>query len=251
MTLRPDTPHAGATAAGPTRTGNAGRVRRLLGPGLLTLAMLAVLVGLGTWQVERMHWKNGIVAQIARAEASPPVPLIGNPSPFAKVQVTGQLRDDLSAFYGAEVRDTRTGPQMGSYLVQPLIRPDGRPILIERGWVPSERVDPIAQPLGTVTVTGFVHPAEQPGWFSASDDAATRTFYTLDPAAIGDALGLPRVAPFVLVALGPQPPQHWPDPAKHLPRPPNNHLQYAITWYGLAASLLVIFVIWSRKVLRA
>ena len=57
-------------------------------------------------------------------------------------------------------------------------------------------------------------------------------------------------APFILVALGPAPPEGFPDPAKHLPRPPNNHLQYAITWYGLAAVLVVIFAIWSRKVLR-
>ena len=40
---------------------------------------------------------------------------------------------------------------------------------------------------------------------------------------------------------------HWPDPARHLPRPPNNHLSYAITWYGLAVALLAIFIVWARK----
>jgi surfeit locus 1 family protein len=53
------------------------------------------------------------------------------------------------------------------------------------------------------------------------------------------------------VALGPTPPNGYPDPAKHLPRPPNNHLSYAITWYGLAAALVVIFVVWARKALTA
>jgi surfeit locus 1 family protein len=212
--------------------------------------MLAVLLGLGTWQVERLHWKQRILAQIATAEAAPPVPLHGEPSPFAKVAATGTLRNDLAAQYGVEVRDTRTGPTIGAYLIEPLERPDGPPVLVERGWVPAERSRPLNQPRGTVTVTGYVHPAEHPGWFSAADDPATRTFYTLDPAAIGAALGLPRVAPFVLVALGPTPPGLWPDPAKHLPRPPNNHLQYALTWYGLAAALAVVFMAWSRKVLR-
>jgi surfeit locus 1 family protein len=100
-------------------------------------------------------------------------------------------------------------------------------------------------------VTGYVHPGDMPGLFSATDSPATREFYTLNPAAIGAALGLHNVAPFILVALGPTPPDGYPDPAKHLPRPPNNHLSYAITWYGLAAALVVIFVVWTRKALTA
>lgn len=226
-------------------------MRRLLWPGLSVLFMLAVLLGLGTWQVERLHWKQRILAQIAHAEASPPAPLHSEPAPFAKVEVTGTLRDDLTALYGVEVRDTKTGPTLGAYLIEPLERQDGPPILVERGWVPTERTRPLEQPHGTVTFTGYVHPADRPGWFSPADDPTTRTFYTLDPPAIGAALGLPHVAPFVLVALGPQPPGLWPDPAKHLPQPPNNHLQYALTWYGLAAALVVMFVLWSRKVPRA
>ena len=75
----------------------------------MAAAMLAVLLGLGTWQVERLHWKLDVLAQIARAEAAPAVPLPAEPDPFTKVQVTGQLRDDLAASYGAEVRDTPAG----------------------------------------------------------------------------------------------------------------------------------------------
>lgn len=86
--------------------------------------------------------------------------------------------------------------------------------------------------------------------FAATDDTELRRFYTLDPAAIGAALSLGRVAPFTLVALGPTPPEGYPDPAKRLPRPPNDHLSYAITWYSLAGTLLVVFFVYSRKVLR-
>jgi len=225
-------------------------IRRLAGPGLMTLAMFAILIGLGTWQIRRLRWKEGILAQIARAEAAPPVPLSGNPSPYTKVVVTGDLRADLSAFYALEVRDTRKGPTLGTFLIQPLERPGQLPLLVERGWVPQKRTTPIAQPKGDATIVGFIHQADKPGLFSATDDPATRTFYTLDPAAIGAAIGLPRVAPFILVALGPAPPQLWPDPAKHLPRPPNNHLYYALIWYGLAVELVVMFVIWARRTLR-
>lgn len=227
-----------------------GRARRLLAPGLMTLVMLVVLLGLGTWQVQRLHWKRAILADIARAEAGPPVPLSGEPGPWTKVEATGTLRNDLTALYGAEVRDTRAGPTMGSELIVPLMREGAPPVLVDRGWVPATRHGPLAQPQGTVAIVGYVRPEEHAAWFSANDDVTGRQFYTLDPAVIGRALGLPAVAPFTLMALGDAPPEHWPEPAQHLPRPPNNHLSYAITWYGLAAALLVVFVLWARKAVR-
>ncbi len=228
-------------------------LRRLLLPGLMTAIMLAVLLGLGTWQVRRLHWKEAVLAQIARAEAAPAEPLTAEaePEPYAKVQATGRLRDDLSASYGADVRDTPTGTLLGTQLIVPLERADGDTILVDRGWVPDTRSRAMALPKGDVTVEGYIHPGDSPGMFSAPDSPATREFYTLDPTAIGAALGLHHVAPFVLVSMGPAPPERYPDPAKHLPRPPNNHLSYAITWYGLAAALVVIFVVWARKALTA
>lgn len=225
-------------------------VRRLIGPGLMTLVMLAVLLGLGSWQVQRLHWKRAILAAIVRAEAAPPVPLAAAPDPYTKVAAVGHLRADLAALYGAEVRDTRTGPEMGGELIVPLERDGEVPVLVDRGWIPSTRRGPLAQPQGTVTVIGYVRPPDEQAWFSAKDDVPARQFFTLDPAAIGHALGYVAVAPFTLVALGETPPERWPDPAQHLPRPPNNHLSYAITWYGLAAALVVIFVLWARKTVR-
>jgi len=226
-------------------------LRRLLWPGAIATVMLALLLGLGTWQVERLHWKLGVLAQIARAEAGPAVPVGAQPDPYTKVQVTGMLRDDLSASYGAEVRDTPAGTQLGTQLIVPLERDEDDIILVDRGWVPDKRPRPIARAEGDVTVEGYVRPSDKPGLFSASDNPATRQFYTLDTSAIGAALGLQHVAPFVLVALGPPPPERYPDPARHLPRPPNNHLSYAITWYGLAIALVVIFILWARKALNA
>ncbi len=88
-----------------------GHVGRLFVPALSTVVMLAILTGLGVWQLERLQWKEGLLAEIAHAEQSPAVPLPATPSPFAKVEVTGTLREDLSALYGAEVRDTRSGTQ--------------------------------------------------------------------------------------------------------------------------------------------
>ena len=134
------------------------RLRRLLGPGAMAAAMLAVLLGLGTWQVERLHWKQDVLSQIARAEAAPAVPLPTEPELYTKVQVTGRLRDDLSASYGAEVRDTPAGTQLGTQLVVPLERDGGSAILVDRGWVPDRRPRPLAQAEGDVTIEGYVRP---------------------------------------------------------------------------------------------
>ena len=221
--------------------------RRLLWPAVMTCVMFLVLLGLGTWQVRRLAWKEGLLAQIAAAEAAPPVPLPAHPTPFAKVAITGRLLADRSALYAADVRDTPAGPALGAFLVEPLQRSGAEPVLVERGWVPLKPGGPVANPEGTVTVTGYVHPADTPGLFSAQDDVSGRHFYTLDPPVIGAALGLAHVAPFVLVAMGPPPPGGLPIPAAHLPRPPNDHLQYAITWYGLAIASVVVFTVWARK----
>ena len=214
----------------------------------MTLAMLGLLLVLGAWQVRRLAWKTAIIDRIAAAEAAPAVPLAPDaPAPaFAKVRVEGRFRDDLAALYAAEGRDLARVPQMGARLIVPLERAGADPVLVDRGWVPARLPYPPSPVPGVVE--GYVYPADQAGPFSATDDRAGRHFFTLDPQAIGAALGLPRVAPFTLVALGPP---SIPDPARSLPRPPNNHLDYALTWFGMAAALLVIFLIHARNVLIA
>ena len=226
------------------------KMRLLLWPGMMALLMLLILLGLGTWQVKRLAWKEGILAEIAQAEAAPAVPLGAHPAPFAKVSATGRYRQDLAVLYGSEVEDTPAGPELGAQLIVPLERPGADPVLVDRGWVPTSVPAPIDWPPTPVRVDGYARAPDKPGLFTPQADPAARRFYTLDPRAIGVAVGLKRIAPFTLVALGPVVPGRYPIPAQHLPRPPNNHLQYALTWYGLAGVLVVMFVTWSRKVLR-
>jgi surfeit locus 1 family protein len=242
----------------------------------MTAVMLLVLLGLGSWQVKRLFWKQALLAQIAQAEAAKPMPLAqaeahGTLSPFMKISATGTFLPDETALYGAEVRDVARnpdmggpdmgGPAMGAQLIEPMREVNGELILVDRGWVPLSRAKPLDQPTGgvpggVVTVSGYIRLGDTQHWFSATDDPPARQFFTLDPRAIGAAIGQPNIRPFVLVALGAGGGadaivQHWPDPARHLPRPPNNHLSYAITWYGLAVALLAIFLIWARKGSRA
>lgn len=226
--------------------------RRLLVPLLVGLPVLAILIGLGTWQLQRLHWKTGLLAQLAAAQAGPARPLAEQPEPWTpepwtKVAVTGRFRHDKEALLGLEVRNA----VLGAHLLTPLERQGGPAVLVNRGWVPLERGAEVTHPEGELRVEGYVRPSEAQGMFSARDDVPGRRFYTLDTAAIGSALGLP-LAPFAVVALAPPglPNNALPQPARSFPQPPNNHLGYVITWYGLALALVGVFIAWARVRLK-
>lgn len=222
----------------------AGRWRRLAVPLLVVLPVFATLIGLGTWQLQRLAWKTDLIARIAAAEAAPARPLTAAPEPFAKVVVAGRFDHAREALLGLEVR----GATLGARLLTPLLREGAEPILVDRGWVPMQRDRPIARPEGEQQVTGFIREGETAGRFAAADDVPGRRFYTFDPAAIGAALGLQRVAPFGLAAMGEG--GGLPEPARVLPRPTNNHLGYVITWYGVAVALAGVFLVWARRRLK-
>ncbi len=226
-------------------SGTAAR-RRLLVPSLITAVLLAILLTLGFWQLRRLAWKEGLLAEIARAEHGPPAPLGAQPPPrFARVTATGTLRPGKFALYGDDVRDIGPATVMGAQLVEILDRPGLPSVLVDLGWVPSDAHTPAKPVSGPATITGFARPGEHPGWLSAPDDPDARRFYTLDPAAIGASLGAADLAPFTLVAMG-QAPSDGPIPADAMPSLPNNHLSYAFTWFGLAGALLVVFGAWVR-----
>lgn len=221
-------------------------IRRLLWPGLMTVVMLAILLSLGTWQMQRRDWKLALLAAIDSAEANPAVPLPASPAPFSKVLVEGTFAPQSpTARYGAEVRQG----QMGAHLIAALRLADGSAVLADLGWLAD--ASGTALPAGPIRFEGFIRPGETAGWAAATDNLAQRRFYTLDPAKIGLALGQSTVPPYVLIVLGPSPAPGQPDPARRLPRPNNDHLSYALTWYGLAAVLAVIFLVYARKAPRS
>lgn len=220
--------------------------RGLLIPSLIVAVCVLLLTGLGTWQVYRLHWKEGILAQIAAAEHAPPQPVGPNPPDYGRVEATGRFRFDRAVRYGIDVRDTPKGAVLGHYQLVPLERDNAPALLVNRGWVPEQPDGPVDDPDTIVTVVGYVRPPSSPGWFSPADDVAKRQFYTLDPPVIARDLGIGPVLPFSLTVLGPARDGRYPVPAQDFPRPPNNHLSYAVTWYALAVLLLVMFVLRVR-----
>ena len=219
--------------------------RRLFWPILAGLPVLLILLGLGTWQAQRLVWKTDLLARIAAAEAAPPAPFSDPPAPFAKLEVQGRFDHAREALLGVEIRANR----MGARLIVPFLRDDGPPLLVDRGWVPLERAGEVTRTEGAQRIMGYVRFGEPAGRFAAQDDLAGRRFYHFDPVAIGAALGQPGVAPYGLVVMGP--PGSLPEPTQSLPRPRNSHLGYAITWYGLALSLIGVFAAFAWRMRKA
>ncbi len=213
------------------------------GAALATAVALAILVSLGVWQLHRLAWKESLLARIDAAETAPPQTLpSATPPLFTRVVAQGTLAGTPTALYGVDVQNNHLGAQ----LVERLDRVGAPPLVVVLGWVPTDTAHQAAVS-GPATITGYIRLPEQPNWLSAADDPAGRHFYTLNPKTIGTALGAPDAAPFVLVALGK--PGAWgqPVPAETLPRPVNNHLNYALTWFGLAASLAGVFGVWVSR----
>lgn len=223
--------------------------RRLIAPGIAAFITLWLLIALGVWQLHRLKWKEGILAEIHQAAISAPIPLPAHPTPFEKVLITGSWVPGKAALYGEIVHDSPNGPVAGGEIIMPLRRPNGQIVLVDLGWVPQQTATPLPEPPGTAEVAGYLHASIEPGWFAGTDDPAQNLYYTLDTGKIAAGLHLTDVAPHILIAMGPLPPpgSPLPQPAQALPHPPNNHYQYALTWFGFAFILVFEFIFFARK----
>jgi len=234
--------------------------QRLVLPSFLALPVLALLLGLGSWQVQRLAWKNGLLAELAAAQAAPPIPAPADPEPYAHITATGRFRPGAEAILGLEVR----GSVLGGNLIALLNREAAPPLLVDRGWIPMEG-GAVDRPQGEVTVTGYARPSDRRSPFAAADDPNQRRFLTFDPRAIAAALGAPEAPPYALTVVRPGPgrgPSGFgaapppargplPDAATGFPAPRNPHLGYAITWFGLAAAWVIVFALWARRRMRS
>ncbi|MFG1478142.1 SURF1 family protein [Xanthobacter sp. V4C-4] len=226
-------------------------------------AAVLLLVGLGTWQMQRLAWKEGVLAQVAKRAHAPAagVPeardwpaLTREADEYRHLRARGRFdhaRETL-VYAGGGVGE---GEGPGAFVITPLLRADGPPILVNRGFVPQARRDPATradrQLPGEVEVTGLLRLPEEASWFVPANDAARGAFYRRDPASIAAARGLDGAAPFIIDADAE--PGAAPSGGATRLVFPNRHLDYALTWYGLAATLLAVSgaVWWSRRRPRA
>jgi surfeit locus 1 family protein len=215
---------------------------------LLLPALLAfiVLIGLGTWQVERKAWKEALIATLTERLAAQPEALDAASDEYRRVTFTAQFDHAAEALvYGAAsaFRPDVSGP--GYWVFTPARLTDGGLVMVNRGFVPEDRKDAKSradgQVSGPVEIIGALRWPDTRHWFTPNDDAAHNLWFSRDPHAIAAAKGLGAVAPFFVEMEAPVPPGGLPSPGKIVVNLPDNHLQYAITWYGLAAALVGVF----------
>ena len=213
----------------------------------------AVLLSLGTWQVRRLAWKTALIETIVTRTAGPVVSVeqaLADPvaSDFRHVSASGRYRHDLAFAMGTAAEHG----EVGARLVTPLVLADGRMVLVERGWLPERLLPPqtpdALAPPGEVALDGVArwHGADAAGPFTPENRPAQRRWYWYDLPGLGAVLGQ-EVAPLVLVLGRPDGTAGLPSPLPVRADLPNNHLGYAITWYGLAMALLAVYVAFGFK----
>lgn len=228
-------------------------------PGALDLAatvVLLVLVGLGTWQWQRLQWKEELIAFRTERLAEPARAVPAGVDDwsaldFVRLEATGRFAHGQEQLMGVSKHDGRLGRQV----LTPLLMEDGRALLVDRGWVPEDRTHPAArpdgQPEGDVTVRGIARHREDdaPALFTPDNQPGEAVWYWYDLAALRDATGL-DLLPVVLEADGAANPGGLPVGGRTRVELPNRHLQYVVTWYGLALTLIAVYIAFRIKRMR-
>ncbi len=238
----PTLPESPALPQSPTPT-TAHRSRFALAMWVICLLLLtAVFIGLGTWQVQRLHWKLDLIARVDARVHAPPQPAPGpsawptinaNDDEYRHVQVTGTLLNDKETQVYAV---TNLGP--GFWVLTPMLSPDGTVTFINRGFVPTDKRKPATRPEGEIaeptTVTGLLRINEPKGTLLRSNVPADERWYSRDVNGMASARGLSNVAPYFIDADAKANRGGLPVGGLTQIVFPNSHLVYAFTWFGMA-----------------
>jgi surfeit locus 1 family protein len=230
------------------------RFRPLFWPTLFTAPAVLLLLALGFWQVERLFWKQDLIAQRQAAVTAAPVTAPhsweeARGMEFRHVTDEGAFLNDKEIYLGATSEAGRQGYQV----LTPFLEPGGRVVFVNRGFIPAELKDPAkraaGQIAGAVCVQGLLRlpPAEKPAWFLPDNRPDLNYWFWVDIPAMSAADRLDRVAPFYIDADATPNPGGWPKGGVTRLALPNDHLQYAITWFSLAVALIVIYVLFHRR----
>jgi surfeit locus 1 family protein len=235
--------------------------RALLVPTLLALAGLVVLLALGTWQVERKAWKEALIATLTQRLDAAPADLprrdiwaVLDPArhEFRRVAVPAEFVPEQEARVyasGSALRDDVKAP--GYFAFTPARLPGGSIVVVNRGYMPDPHPTADTKPLspvsGVVDLVGVMRWPERSGWFVTAHNQKDDLWFVRDHIAMAESKGWGEVAPFYIELEAPAPPGGVPRPGRLRVNLPNHHLQYALTWYGLAIVLVVVFALWARS----
>jgi surfeit locus 1 family protein len=219
-------------------------------PGLTVAVMIltAILVALAVWQVERLSWKLNLIATMDRKMHAPPIAVDS-----AKLKAVGH--DDYTHVVlrgrfdnGKEAYVFTTNPDLGAvyHVLTPFQTLAGHIYLVDRGMVPPARRDPRTRKEGEIEgetqVVGIWRTPDPPGSFTPKPDLMDRIWYARDLNGIALADGIRLAVPVVIEADATPNPGGWPKGGQTVVNLPNNHLSYAMTWFGLAAGLVGVYL---------
>jgi surfeit locus 1 family protein len=218
-------------------------------PGITTAVaiLLALLIGLGVWQLQRLQWKLGLIAQVNANLTAPPVSLdralaLGAAAQYRRVTLQGRFDNAREAYiYGI-------GPEGAPvfHVIVPFTTDTGRVLLVDRGIVPRDMKNPATRPgsirNGEAKVVGVWRTPETGGAFTPPPDLAKRIWFSHDLAAIARADRVTLAAPVIVEADATPNPGGWPRGGQTVVTFRNEHLQYAITWFLMAAGLLGVYL---------
>jgi surfeit locus 1 family protein len=236
------------------------------GPAIAALILLAGLLWLGNWQLDRKAWKEGLIDTLGQRLAGAPAALPPRErwasldpaaDEFRRVQFRAMIVPDEEALVftsGSAFRPDVSGS--GYWAFAPARLAGGGVVVLDRGFVPEGRQDRATRAAGEIAVggvtaaevdmVGVMRWPEQAGWFMPAADPGHNLWFVRDPTAIARAKNWGEVAPFFIELESPVPSGGLPFPGPLKVELPNDHLQYAMTWFGLAAVLVVCFAFWLR-----
>ncbi|HEV2264531.1 MAG TPA: SURF1 family protein [Stellaceae bacterium] len=231
--------------------------RSLLWPSVWAAIGFVILVGLGTWQVHRLHWKEALIAARQTAFHLPPVPPPGSLAAaqtleYHPVRASGRFLNDHEMRVAAIADDGTAGFD----IVTPFALDDGRVLLVDRGFVPTALAAPDSRRAGEIAgPTQVAGPLRldrgRPSWFTPDNQPSRGAWYFIDLKVMA-AVAVPHadILPYYIDADATPNPGGWPKGGQTAIDLPNHHLSYAITWYALAAGLVQIYVIFVRRRLK-
>ena len=228
------------------------RLRPLLWPTLISLPILVLCLALSVWQMERREWKRDILGRIAANQSATPIALDallsgGDPlrREYGRVAVSGTFLHDKEFHLAARSR----GNDVGIQVVTPLRTDKGQIVLFDRGWVPSEKKDPAkraeGQVAGTVKLVGVVRRTQVQRQFAPDNVPDKNVWFTVDVPLMRKLAGGgpdPALDTFFLEADANHNPGGLPLGGQTQLGIPNDHLQYAITWFLLALALTGVYL---------
>jgi cytochrome oxidase assembly protein ShyY1 len=240
------------------------KLRRHGGFAVFTVVMVALLVGLGLWQLQRRVEKHALIAALTERLAAAPAPL---PAPsqwraltaardeFRRVSFSAtyaRLADAMVYSSGSAVREDISGP--GTWAFLPARLSSGETVVVNAGFVPNTMQDRTvedraAAPLLTdrpVMLTGYLRFPESAGLVTPAENLATRLWFARDHLSMAQALSWGEVAPFYIDLETPVPESGIPKPGALQVHLRDDHMQYAITWFSLAGAVAIAFLVWLR-----